>query len=81
MGGGDFCKKVDLSPKNETKLILDFLYFTYWGGGCVRTQRIPPLPTNLLSLVSVKSRLVFPFWYRLTWVVPENGHKCVCVLH
>ena len=26
-----------------------------------------------LSLASVKSRLVLPFWYRLTWVVPENG--------
>ena len=34
-----------------------------------------------LSLASVKSRLVLPFWYRLTWVVldkePLNG--CVCV--
>jgi len=26
-----------------------------------------------LSLDSVKSRLVLPFWYRLTWVVPEKG--------
>ena len=37
-----------------------------------------------LSLASVKSRLVLPFWYRLTWVVPDkgplNGHVCVCVL-
>ena len=36
-----------------------------------------------LSLASVKSRLVLPFWYRLTWVVPEkeplNGCVCVCV--
>jgi len=36
-----------------------------------------------LSLASVKSRLVLPFWYRLTWVVPEkgplNGRVCVCV--
>ena len=34
-----------------------------------------------LSLASVKSRLVLPFWYRLTWVVPEkgplNGYVCV----
>ena len=26
-----------------------------------------------LSLASVKSRLVLPFWYQLTWVVPEKG--------
>ena len=36
-----------------------------------------------LSVASVKSRLVLPFWYRLTWVVPEkeplNGCVCVCV--
>ena len=36
-----------------------------------------------LRLTSVKSRLVLPFWYRLTWVVPEkgplNGRVCVCV--
>jgi len=33
-----------------------------------------------LSLASVKSRLVLPFWYRLTWVVPEKGplNGCVC---
>ena len=32
-----------------------------------------------LSLVSVKSRLVLPFWYRLTRVVPEKG-PCVLLL-
>jgi len=34
-----------------------------------------------LSLASVKSRLVLPFWYQLTWVVPEKGrlNRCVCV--
>jgi len=26
-----------------------------------------------LSLASVKSKLVLPFWYQLTWVVPEKG--------
>ena len=33
-----------------------------------------------LSLASVKSRLVLPFWYRLTWVVPEKEplNGCVC---
>ena len=34
-----------------------------------------------LSLASVKSRLVLPFWYWLVWVVPEKGplNGCVCV--
>jgi len=34
-----------------------------------------------LSLASVKSKLVLPFWYRLTQVVPEKGplNRCVCV--
>jgi len=34
-----------------------------------------------LSLASVKSRLVLPFWYRLTWVVPEKGRLNVWILH
>ena len=29
-----------------------------------------------LSLASVKPRLVLPFWYRLSWVVPDK--RCVC---
>ena len=39
-------------------------------------QRIP------LSLASVKSRLLLPFWYRPTRVVPEKGplNGCVCVV-
>ena len=34
-----------------------------------------------LSLASVKSTLVFPFWYRLTRVVPDKRplNVCVCV--
>ena len=34
-----------------------------------------------LSLALVKSRLVLPFWYLLTWVVPEKGpsNGCVCM--
>jgi len=34
-----------------------------------------------LSLASVKSRVVLPFWYWLTRVVPEKGllNRCVCV--
>ena len=33
-----------------------------------------------LSLASVKSRLVLPFWYRLIWVVLDEGplNECVC---
>jgi len=33
-----------------------------------------------LSLASVKSRLVLPFWYRLTWVVADKGplNECYC---
>ena len=36
-----------------------------------------------LSLAPVKSRLVLPFWYRLTWVLPEKRavkRVCVCVV-
>ena len=34
-----------------------------------------------LSLASINSRLDLPFWYQLTWVVPEKGplNGCVCV--
>jgi len=34
-----------------------------------------------LSLASGKCRLVSPFWYRLTWVVPVKGslNGCVCI--
>ena len=47
------------------------------GKGKVRHSETDVLPlchaTNSLSLASVKSRLVLPFWYRLTRVVPEKG--------
>ena len=35
-----------------------------------------------LSLASVKSRLVLPFWYRLTRVVPDKGllNGCCCIM-
>jgi len=44
----------------------------------LHTAQLMPLP---LSLASVKSRSVLPFWYRLTWVVPDKGplNECVCV--
>ena len=59
-----------------------------WGAGVVicleggadlhMAQR---MPLSLISLASVKSRLVLPFWYRLTWIVPEKGplNGCVCM--
>ena len=36
---------------------------------------------SLLTLASAKSRLVLPFWYRLTQVVLDKGplNVCVCV--
>jgi len=37
-----------------------------------------------LSLASVKFRLLLPFWYQLTWIVPDQRplkwFVCVCVL-
>jgi len=41
------------------------------------------LPLLLQSLASVKSRLVLPFWYRCTRVVPHKGplNRCVCVIY
>ena len=66
--------------------------FEWWGAGVVIClERGADLhmawPSwchcHSLSLASVKSRLVLvlPFWYRLTWVVPEKGplNVCVCV--
>jgi len=63
----------------------------WWGAGVViclergadlHTARLMPLPLTVSeSLASVKSRLVLPFWYRLTRVVPDKGplNGCVCV--
>ena len=48
--------------------------------GCLSGVRCR-LAYGPLSLASVKSRLVLPFWYRLTRVVPDKGllNGCVCV--
>jgi len=64
----------------------------WWGAGVViclergahlHMAQLMPLPLTV-SLASLKSRLVLPFWYRLTQVVlekgPLNGCVCVCVL-
>jgi len=54
--------------------------------GCLSAARcrlayVPADATATQSLASVKSRLVLPFWYRLTWVVLEKGplNGCVCL--
>ena len=59
----------------------------WWGAGMVWSEVQTCIwPSwchcHSLSLASVKSRLVLPFWYRLTWVVPEKGplNGCVCFI-
>ena len=49
------------------------------GAGLHMAQRIH---CHSLSLAPVKSRLVLPFRYRLTRIVPDRGplNGCVCVL-
>ena len=42
--------------------------------------QLMPLPVTV-SLASVKSRLVLPFWYRLTRVVPVCVRVCFCMLY
>jgi len=53
-----------------------------WDADLHVTQLMPLPVCHSLSLASVKSRLVLPFWYWLTRVVPEkgplNGYVCVC---
>jgi len=45
-------------------------------GADLHVAQLMPLP-----LASLKSRLVLPFWYRLTRMVPNEGplNVCVCV--
>jgi len=50
------------------------------GADCLHMVQLMPLhPQTPSSLASFKSRLVLPFWYRLTWVVLDNGPLNVCV--
>jgi len=59
----------------------------WWGAGVViclergADLHIAQLMPLSLTASSVKSRLVLPFWYRLTQLVPEKGtlNGCVCV--
>jgi len=45
--------------------------------------QLMPLPLTVSCFSKIQIGL--PFWYRLTWVVPEkgplNGCVCVCVVH
>ena len=45
-------------------------------GADLHLAQLMPLP---LSLASVKSRLVLPFWYWLTRVIPEKGPLNRCI--
>jgi len=46
-------------------------------GADLHMAQLMPLPPNVSA--SVKSRLVLPFWYRLTRVVPEKGPLNGCM--
>ena len=49
-------------------------------GADLHTAQLMPLPLTVSCFSNI--RIVFlPFWYRLTWVVPEKGplNVCVCV--
>ena len=50
-------------------------------GADLHTAQLMPLPLTV-SCWPKKYRLVLPFWYRLTWVVPEKGplNGCVCTV-
>ena len=44
------------------------------GADCLHMVQLMPLhPKTPSTLDSFKSRLVLPFCYRLTWVVPDKG--------
>jgi len=44
-------------------------------GADVHMAQLMPLPLTISC--SSKSRLVLPFWYRLSWVVPDKVHGAV----
>ena len=51
------------------------------GARCILAYRPADATATHCLFASVKSRLVLPFWFRLTWVVPDKGllNGCVCV--
>jgi len=53
----------------------------WWGAGVVvclergadlHMAQLTPLPLTVSCFTKIQ--IVLPFWYRLTWVVPEKGH-------
>jgi len=50
-------------------------------GADLHMAQLMPLPLTVSCFSKIKSRLILPFWYRLTWVVPDKGplNRCVCV--
>ena len=49
-----------------------------WGADLHTTQLMPlPLTASCFS----KIQMVLPFWYRLTWVVPDKGPLNGCIYH
>jgi len=69
--GHPACKKTDWWGAG-------MVIYLEWGANCLHMTQLMLLP---LSLASVKSRLVIPFWYRLTRVILDKGplNRCVCV--
>ena len=62
----------------------------WWGVGMViclergadlHMFQLMPLPLTVSCFSKTQIGFFFPFWYRLTWVVPEKGplNGCVCV--
>ena len=51
-------------------------------GADLHMAELMPLPLTISCSSKTNPRLVLPFWYRLTWVVPDEGplNGCVCVL-
>jgi len=47
-------------------------------GADLHTAQLMPLPLTVTCFSKIQTGL--PFWYRLTWVVPEKGPLNVCVL-
>ena len=65
------------------KQLIGGVWRGYLSGVRCRLAYGPADATATLSLASIKSRLVLPFWYRLTWVVPDKRavkRVCVCVV-